>query len=39
MREARRGAAEDLFAPLSPQDRKALGHLLSVLDPESQPEE
>jgi DNA-binding MarR family transcriptional regulator len=34
MREARRGAAEDLFAPLSAADRKALGHLLSQLDPE-----
>jgi DNA-binding MarR family transcriptional regulator len=32
MREARRQAAEDLFAPLTGQDRKALGELLSVLD-------
>ena len=39
MREARRGAAEDLFAPLSADDRQSLGHLLSLLDPESQPEE
>src|ERR1700679_1424435 len=39
MREARRGAAEDLFAPLSADDRQALGQLLSLLDPEPQPEE
>src|ERR1700723_3088331 len=39
MREARRGAAEDLFAPLSAEDRQALGRLLSLLDPEPQPEE
>jgi DNA-binding MarR family transcriptional regulator len=39
MREARRGAAEDLFAPLSAEDRQALGQLLSLLDPEPQPEE
>jgi len=32
MREARRRAAEDLFAPLSADDRKALGDLLSQLD-------
>jgi DNA-binding MarR family transcriptional regulator len=32
MREARRRAAEDLFAPLPPEDRKALGDLLSLLD-------
>ena len=32
MREARRRAAEDLFAPLSPDDRAALGQLLSLLD-------
>src|SRR5579863_3699765 len=32
MREARRGAAEDLFAPLSADDRKALGDLLTLLD-------
>src|SRR5271167_325135 len=36
MREARRGAAEDLFAPLSAADRKSLGQLLSLLDPEPQ---
>ena len=39
MREARRGAAEDLFAPLSADDRQALGRLLSLLDPEPHPEE
>ncbi len=32
MREARRRAAEDQFAPLTAQDRKALGELLSLLD-------
>src|ERR1700683_2537504 len=32
MREARRNAAEDLFAPLSAGDRNALGDLLSLLD-------
>jgi DNA-binding MarR family transcriptional regulator len=32
MREARRRAAEDLFAPLPAEDRKALGELLSLLD-------
>ena len=32
MREARRRAAEDLFAPLTAEDRKALGDLLSLLD-------
>jgi DNA-binding MarR family transcriptional regulator len=32
MREARRRAAEDLFAPLAAEDRKALGGLLSLLD-------
>ena len=32
MREARRRAAEDLFAPLSAEDRRALGELLSLLD-------
>ena len=32
LREARRRAAEDLFAPLPAQDRKALGGLLAVLD-------
>src|SRR3984957_4334187 len=33
LRESRRRAAQDLFAPLSEQDRKPLGELLSVLDP------
>ena len=32
MRDARRRAAEDLFAPLPAEDRKALGELLSLLD-------
>ena len=32
MREARRGAAEDLFAPLSAQERTVLGQLLGRLD-------
>jgi DNA-binding MarR family transcriptional regulator len=32
LREARREAAEELFAPLSPRDRKSLGELLSALD-------
>jgi DNA-binding MarR family transcriptional regulator len=32
LREARRRAAEDLFAPLSADDRTALGELLSQLD-------
>jgi DNA-binding MarR family transcriptional regulator len=32
LREARRSAAEDLFAPLSDDDRRALGDLLSQLD-------
>ena len=36
MREARRRAAEDLFAPMSAQDRKALAELLSLLDEDSQ---
>jgi DNA-binding MarR family transcriptional regulator len=36
MREARRRAAEDLFAPMSAEDRKALAELLSLLDEESQ---
>jgi len=36
MREARRRAAEDLFAPLSPDDRAALGQLLSLLDNKSE---
>ena len=35
MREARRRAAEDLFAPLSADDRKALAELLSLLDRQS----
>ena len=34
MREARRRAAEDLFAPLSAGDRQALGELLGLLDQE-----
>lgn len=36
MREARRRAAEDLFAPLSAEDRAALGELLSQLDNKSE---
>jgi DNA-binding MarR family transcriptional regulator len=32
MREARRRAAEDLFAPLTAQDRKALAQLLALID-------
>jgi DNA-binding MarR family transcriptional regulator len=36
MREARRRAAEDLFAPLSPDDRKTLGELLAILDNKSE---
>ena len=36
LREARRRAAEDLFAPLGDADREALGGLLTRLD-ESQP--
>jgi DNA-binding MarR family transcriptional regulator len=32
LRQARRRAAEDLFAPLSAEDRKALGELLAALD-------
>jgi DNA-binding MarR family transcriptional regulator len=32
LREARREAAEELFAPLSPEDRKTLGELLATLD-------
>ena len=40
LREARRRAAEDLFAPLSPGDRETLGALLSSLDtqPARQPQ-
>ena len=34
MREARRRAAEDLFAPLTAGDREALGELLGQLDQE-----
>jgi DNA-binding MarR family transcriptional regulator len=34
MRDARRGAAEDLFAPLPAADRESLGRLLRQLDPE-----
>jgi DNA-binding MarR family transcriptional regulator len=37
LREARRRAAEDLFAPLSPAERETLAGLLSFLD-ESGPE-
>jgi DNA-binding MarR family transcriptional regulator len=33
MREARRRAAEDLFAPLTAEDRKALAQLLALIDP------
>lgn len=33
LREARRRAAEELFAPLSAADRKALAELLGRLDP------
>ncbi len=36
MREARRRAAEDLFAPLPPEGRAALGALLSLLDNKSE---
>jgi DNA-binding MarR family transcriptional regulator len=36
MREARRRAAEDLFSPMSAEDRKALAELLSLLDEDSQ---
>jgi DNA-binding MarR family transcriptional regulator len=32
MREARRQAAEDLFAPLTTDERKALAELLSLID-------
>jgi DNA-binding MarR family transcriptional regulator len=35
MREARRRAAEDLFAPLSANDRQALAKLLGLLDREA----
>lgn len=33
LREARRRAAEDLFAPLAGDDRKAPGELLALLGP------
>jgi DNA-binding MarR family transcriptional regulator len=35
MRDARRRAAEDLFAPLTADDRKALAELLSLIDSET----
>ena len=35
MRQARRRAAEDLFAPLSEQDRKTLTNLLTIIDSQS----
>ena len=37
LREARRRAAEDLFAPLSAEDRKALAGLLRLLDSSGEP--
>jgi DNA-binding MarR family transcriptional regulator len=37
LREARRRAAEDLFAPLSAADRKTLADLLSLLDVSDEP--
>lgn len=37
LREARRRAAEDLFAPLSAADRKTLADLLALLDPTAEP--
>ena len=36
LREARRRAAEDLFAPLSPSERETLASLLTRLDPSAQ---
>ncbi len=36
MRQARRRAAEDLFAPLTADDRKTLAKLLTVIDSHSQ---
>lgn len=39
LREARRRAAEDLFAPLAGEDRKALGELLALLEPSEKPGE
>jgi DNA-binding MarR family transcriptional regulator len=38
LREARRRAAEDLFAPLSAEDRKTLAELLTHLDSSGEPE-
>jgi len=38
LREARRRAAEDLFAPLSAEDRKTLAGLLTLLDSSAEPE-
>jgi DNA-binding MarR family transcriptional regulator len=38
LREARRRAAEDLFAPLSADDRKTLAGLLTLLDSSGEPE-
>jgi DNA-binding MarR family transcriptional regulator len=37
LREARRRAAEDLFAPLPAADRELLGDLLARLDPQELP--
>jgi DNA-binding MarR family transcriptional regulator len=37
LREARRRAAEDLFAPLSAEDRKTLADLLTHLDASGEP--
>jgi DNA-binding MarR family transcriptional regulator len=37
LREARRRAAEDLFAPLSADDRKTLAGLLTLLDSSGEP--
>ena len=37
LREARRRAAEDLFAPLSAADRKTLADLLALLDSAAEP--
>jgi DNA-binding MarR family transcriptional regulator len=34
MREARRRAADDMFAPLPDEDRETLARLLMILDPE-----
>jgi DNA-binding MarR family transcriptional regulator len=38
LREARRRAAEDLFAPLSADDRKTLAGLLTLLDSSGEPQ-